>query len=101
MEDDAVVELRARQFLDPGDVGGCEVRHQRDDDRPVRGFEDQRVFRVFDIGHGDVLSGYLASAATCILTMRSGFSGGSPRFRASTNCMPSTTSPQTVYWLLR
>src|SRR5262249_37397940 len=41
---------------------------------------------------------YFMSAATCTLTIMSGFSTGSPFLILSTTFMPETTSPITVYW---
>ena len=44
---------------------------------------------------------HFASAATRIVTIRSGSRTGSPRFSASTCSMPDATLPHTVYCLSR
>src|SRR5690349_8275979 len=41
---------------------------------------------------------YFASAATCILTIRSGSRTGSPRLILSISSMPEVTFPHTVYF---
>src|SRR5450432_413296 len=56
VEHDTVVKSLAYQFLDPGDVTGCEIGPHLDCDRPLGGFKDQSVFGVshalFSMGLG-------------------------------------------------
>src|SRR5262249_43381618 len=73
VEDDAVVEAVAHQFLDARDVARRKVWPHRDRHRAACRFQDQHVVEIN--GHGSSLDRcafYLASAATCMRTMRSG-----------------------------
>jgi hypothetical protein len=56
VEGDAVVELLASELLDPLDMLGRQIRPQFDRYFALRRFDNKRVFRVFDGGHGRALS---------------------------------------------
>src|SRR5690606_12246790 len=47
MEDNAVVEAVADEFLDAADMAGCEVGAHLNDDGALGGLHHQRVFRIF------------------------------------------------------
>src|SRR5690606_526132 len=103
MEDDAVIEAVAHQFLDACDMVRRDAGQHLDEDVALRGFELEGVFWIGHLGLPSFLvEDYrLASACTCARTMRSGLATGSPRLSLSTFSMPETTSPMTVYWPFR
>src|SRR5260370_15064208 len=95
MEDDAVVFAFARQLLDLRHMGGREVGAHLDDDAAVLEIDVERVFLVH--GHS------LTSAATRTLIILSGGAAtapdpGAPFLILSTQSMPDTTLPHSVYW---
>src|SRR5215212_4472745 len=92
MERCAVVKPFAGQLLDALDVLGREIGPECHRHPALRQIDVKCVFRI---------ARHCASFMSFMLTILSGLAGGSPRVIASTQSMPSVTSPNTVYCPLR